>query len=87
MLPFLEKCMNHGVIVAIISQADYDSVDLSKYAAGRKIAEVGAISCEDMTLEASLTKMMWLLAKYSEKKTIESEFMKDMAGEITKKSP
>ena len=45
------KVYQSKVIVAMISQADYDAVDLSKYAAGRKIAEAGAISCGEMTLE------------------------------------
>jgi len=35
LLPFFEKCREYGVIVAIISQADYDSVDLNKYSAGK----------------------------------------------------
>ena len=82
-LPFLEKCTDHGVIVAMISQAYFDAIDLSKYVAGKKISQAGAISCRDMTLEASLTKMMWLLAQYNNKETIQSEFLKDMAGELT----
>ncbi len=82
-LPFLEKCTKHGVIVAMISQADFDAVDLSKYPAGRKIAQSGAISCGDMTLEASLTKMMWLLANFDDKREIEHLFQKNIAGEIT----
>lgn len=83
-LPFLEKCTNYGVVVAMISQADYDAVDLSKYAAGRKIAEAGAISCGDMTLEASLTKMMWLLSQHKNNNHfIKTEYQKNLAGEIT----
>ena len=82
-LPFLEKCLKGGVIVAIISQADFDAVDLSKYPAGRKIVQAGAISCGDMTLEASLTKMMWLLANNKDKEQIEVEFQKNIAGELT----
>lgn len=82
-LPFLEQCTHEGVIVAVVSQADHDSVNLSKYPAGRKVAAAGAISCGDMTLEASLTKMMWLLAQYEDKEKIESEFQKNLAGELT----
>ncbi len=83
LLPFLERCSKEGVIVAIISQADYDSVNLSKYPAGRKVATAGAISCGDMTLEASLTKMMWLLAQHNDKAVIETEYQKSLAGELT----
>jgi len=82
-LPFLEKCTHENVIVAVVSQADYDAVQLHKYPAGRKIANAGAISCGDMTLEASLTKMMWLLGQNQDKEIIEAEFQKNLAGELT----
>ena len=83
LLPFLVQCAKEGVIVAVVSQADFDAVQLHKYPAGRKINKAGAISCGDMTLEASLTKMMWLLAQFDDKKIIETEFQKNLAGELT----
>ena len=49
-----------------------------------KIAEAGAISCGDMTLEASLTKMMWLLSQHKNNNHfIKTEYQKNLAGEIT----
>lgn len=83
LLPFLERCTNEGVIVAIISQADYDAVKLHTYPAGRKVEKAGAISCGDMTLESALTKMMWLLAQSDDKAYIELQFQKNLAGELT----
>ena len=85
LLPFFEKCREHGVIVAIISQADYDSVDLSKYAAGKAALNAGAISAGDMTLEAALTKLMFLLAQSDSKEYIEHQFQVPMAGELSEK--
>lgn len=83
LLPFLNKCKEHGVIVVFVSQADYDAVDLTKYPAGRKALEAGAISGGDMTLEAALTKMMWLLGNYEEEEIIKKLFQADLAGELT----
>jgi len=83
LLPFLEKCVDHDVIPAIVSQADYDSVDLTKYPAGRAALKLGAVSGGDMTLEASLTKMMFLLAQSESKEQIEHQFQISMAGELT----
>ncbi len=83
LLPFLEKCVDHDVIPAIVSQADYDSVDLSKYKAGREALKLGAVSGGDMTLEAALTKMMFLLGQTDSKSEIEQQFQISMAGELT----
>ncbi len=83
LLPFMERCKEQGVILAVISQADHDAVKLSTYPAGRAVLKAGAISCGDMTLEASLTKMMWLLHQYEDKTTIETAFTKNLAGELT----
>tara|TARA_R110000868_G_scaffold304437_17_gene565283 strand:- start:13438 stop:14433 length:996 start_codon:yes stop_codon:yes gene_type:complete len=83
LLPFLEKCSENNVIVIFISQADYDSVNLSKYPAGRIALKAGAISGSDMTLEAALTKMMWLLGNYEDKEIIKKLFQKNLAGELT----
>jgi L-asparaginase len=83
MIPFFEKCRDHGVIVAIVSQADYDAVNLTKYPAGRAALKAGAIPGGDMTLEAALTKMMFLLAHSDSKEYIETQFQIPMAGELT----
>ncbi len=83
LLPFFERCRDHGVIVVLLSQADYDAVNLNKYPAGRAALKAGAISGADMTLEAALTKMMWLLGNYEDKGTIEKLFQKSLAGELS----
>ncbi|MDR9416675.1 MAG: asparaginase [Gracilimonas sp.] len=82
LLPFLDKCRNSNVIVAIVSQADFDSVDLTQYTAGRAAIEHGAIGGKDMTLEAALTKLMFLLAHYDSKTDIEAMFQQSLVGEL-----
>lgn len=83
MLPFLQKCRETDTIVSIVSQADFDSVDLNKYPAGRKALEHGVLSGGDMTLEAAVTKMMYLLAHHKDQDTVRKHFQKSLAGEVS----
>lgn len=83
LLPFFEKCINQDTILVITSQAAYDSVELEKYESGKKAEKIGALSAGDMTTEATLTKIMYLLGNHSSKETIKSLFQKNIAGELT----
>lgn len=82
-LPYLEKCRDHEVAVAVSSQAVYDAVDLTKYEGGRKAMQLGAVSGKDMTKEACTVKMMYLLANFSTYEDILSQFSVPLRGEMT----
>lgn len=83
MLPFLESCRDKGILVVMRSQADYDSVDLSKYESGRMARELGVIGAGDMTTEAAVAKMMYLLQNIEDSNDIPHQFTRPLAGEIT----
>jgi len=83
LLPFLERCIERELLIVITSQAPYDAVDLSQYASGRKALELGALSAGDMTTEATLTKLMHLLARDEGDERVRERFGKSIAGEIT----
>lgn len=82
---FFERCARQDVLLAITSQAPYDAVDLTKYESGRAAAELGALSAGDMTTEATLTKMMYLLNHCSGPAEVRERFPRSLAGEITEK--
>lgn len=82
LLPFLEKCREKEVVTVIVSQADFDAVDLTQYPAGREALKFGVLSGGLMTLEAALTKLMFLLAHYESKHDIEQQFVRSLAGEF-----
>lgn len=82
-LPFFNKCINNDTLLVITSQAEYDAVDLRNYESGRKALEMGALSAKDMTTEATLTKLMYILANYSDKQEIVERFNRNLVGEMT----
>jgi L-asparaginase len=83
LIPALGKYIGSGGIVIITSQAVYDEVDLDKYEGGRQAKKLGAISAGDMTTEACITKIMYLLAHYDDNITIRDLFRENLAGERT----
>lgn len=83
LLPFFRKCIQNNMLLIITSQAAYDAVELSNYKSGRKALELGALSAKDMTTEATLTKIMYLLAKHDDNKTVAEQFNWNLVGEMT----
>lgn len=83
LLPFLRRCIDEEIVLVFTSQAPYDAVDLSKYESGRKAAELGALSAGDMTTEATLTKIMYLLEVCSSKDELKKRIQTNIAGELT----
>lgn len=83
LLPFFTRCIENKKIIALTSQAPYDAVDLSNYESGRRAAALGAVSAGDMTSEAALIKMMYLLAGEVSDEEIKERFQQNLAGEIT----
>ncbi len=83
LLPSLQEYMEKGGIVIITSQAVYDEVDLEKYEGGRQAKKLGAIPAGDMTTEACITKIMYLLAHHEDVITIRDMFRENLAGERT----
>ena len=81
LIPFMEKCITNDCRVIITSQAAYDSVDLNQYKSGRAAKEIGALSAGDMTMEATTTKTMHLLARNIGAEEFESLFESNIAGE------
>jgi L-asparaginase len=81
LLPFIEKCRKNGIHVLITSQAAYDAVNLDQYASGRAAKKLGALSAGKMTMEATITKTMHLLAQKLADDDFNTQFEANLSGE------
>lgn len=81
LLPFVEKCIDQNCHVLVTSQTAYDAVDLTHYASGKALKKMGALSAGEMTMEATLTKTMNLLARGLSKSEFIDTFHRSIAGE------
>ena len=78
----LRDVIQKGMIVVVKSQCPYEGSNLSLYETGKAALEVGVFEAYDMSTEAVVTKVMWILGKHWERKKIEEMFYKNLAGEI-----
>ncbi len=66
-----------------ISQCIKGSISPYKYETGKKLMELGAINGKDLTLEAALTKTMYLLSKNLSYPAFKKAFERPIRGEMT----
>ena len=81
LIPFVERCRMKDCHVLVTSQAAYDAVDLNLYQSGRELDKLGALSAGEMTMEATLTKTMNLLAMNLSERDFSIRFCSSAAGE------
>lgn len=79
----LTEATKTGKVIVNITQCSTGSVKMRLYETGRQLLEAGIISGHDSTVEASLTKLMYLLGQGLSPETIRSEMKRSIAGEIS----
>ena len=81
----IKKAIDKGVIVLNITQCKAGSVVMGHYEASMELLNIGVVSGGDITTEAALAKLMFVLANYNSKEERIRMLNSDMRGEITGK--
>lgn len=79
----LQQAISRGIVILDITQCDGGSVELGRYETSRYLQEIGVISGFDMTFEAAITKMMFLLGQQLDAETLKARLQEPLRGELT----
>lgn len=79
----LNEAHQRDIVIVNVSQCAGGHVS-NNYAASKPLQDAGVISGEDMTIEAAVTKLYYLLAQYGNNtQKIKALLVKDLRGELT----
>lgn len=79
----LQKAIDRGVIIINVTQCLAGSVEMWRYETGVHMLDMGLVSGYDITTEAALTKLMYLLGNYDDVAEIKNLLNKSLKGEIS----
>ncbi|MBX7143283.1 MAG: asparaginase [Oligoflexia bacterium] len=79
----IKRATNSGVPVVMTTQCIVGAAEMYIYEVGKFAEQNGAISAFDMTPEAALTKLMWVLGQTSAIDDVRSLMQRNLAGEMS----
>ncbi len=83
-LAVLRQASEHGVVLVNCTQCLRGRVNMESYATGRALRDAGVVSGWDMTPEAALTKLFYLLSQDLEPDAVRQQMANDLRGELSR---
>ena len=83
-IKLLKEATERGIVIVNISQCLTGMVEMERYETGLHLLDAGVISGYDSTVEAIITKLMFLLGHGKSDKEIRELMNQPIAGEFTK---
>jgi L-asparaginase len=81
-IELLEKASAKGILIFDITQCGGGTVQLGRYETSKHLSDIGVISGYDITFEAAITKLMYLLANSSDRQEQRKLLATNLRGEI-----
>jgi L-asparaginase len=82
-IELLEKCIKKGIHVINVTQCSGGSVAMGQYATSEVLKKIGVISGFDITTEAAVTKLMYLLGQNCSPNEFKTNFETSLRGEMS----
>lgn len=82
-IKILSEAIDEGIIIINVTQCVTGTVIQGKYATSSALQEIGVISGLDISTEAAITKLMYLLGKYKINEQVKKLMQQSIRGEIT----
>jgi L-asparaginase len=82
-IDLLEETIGRGVHIINVTQCSGGSVIMGQYETSTQLKNIGLISARDMTTEAAITKLMYLLSKNLLLDDFKLAFERSLRGEIS----
>ncbi|MDR0982891.1 MAG: type I asparaginase [Culturomica sp.] len=83
-IEIIKNAIDRGIIVYNVTQCLKGRVDMGRYETSRELLNIGVCSGYDITFEAAVSKMMYLIGRYENADEIKKQLKIGLKGELTK---